>query len=57
MRQHNDQNKRDKWTHGDLQNFRLIKTNLTPGMNSCAPEGYAVPVPLVATVSNCHYIL
>jgi hypothetical protein len=45
-----------KRTNNDLQKNthktkdRVTRTTLKPGVNSCAPEGQAVPVPLVSPV-------
>ena len=55
-RQHNGQQKKEKRTNNDLQNIhyktkdRVTQTLLNPQVNSCVPERYAVPVPLVAPV-------
>jgi len=40
--------KEDKRTNNDLQN--VTQTPQKPGVNSSAPEGYAVSAPLVAPV-------
>ena len=48
--------KKDKRTNNDLQNIthktkdRVTRTPLKQGMDSGAPEGSAVPAPLVAPV-------
>ena len=48
--------KTDIRTNNDLQNTtekskdRATGTALKPGMNSCAPEGQAVPAPLITPV-------
>ena len=58
-RQHNGQGENDKRTNNDFQNI-THKTKdratwtLKPGVNSGAPEGYAVPAPLFAPVNWDH---
>ena len=48
--------KENKRTNNDLQNVAhktkdwVTRTPQNPGVNSGAPEGYAVPAPLVAPV-------
>jgi hypothetical protein len=55
-RQHNGQKKKDERTNNDLQNItqktkdRVTQTPLKHGVNSGAPEGLAVPAPLVTPV-------
>jgi hypothetical protein len=55
-RQHNGQMKKDKRTNNDLNNTtqktkdRATRTPQKPGVNLAAPEGKAVPAPLVTLV-------
>jgi hypothetical protein len=56
-KQYNDQKKKDKRTNNDLQKLhRKLKTeqqkpNWKPWVNACAPEGLAVPAPLVTPLT------
>ena len=49
--QYNDQQKKGKRTNNDLQSIiqkakdRATRTILNPGVNSCAPEEYAIHAP------------
>ena len=51
-RPHNGQKKKYKMTKTTIYKTkdRVTRTQLKPGVNSGAPEGYAVPAPLVAPV-------
>ena len=53
-RQHNGQGKKDKRNKQRLQNIHIRSINKNAikdgGMNSCSPEGWAVPAQLVARV-------
>ena len=51
-KQHNDQKKKYKRTKKDLHKTkdRVTRTPLNPEVNSGAPEGKAVPAPLVSSV-------
>jgi hypothetical protein len=43
-------NKQRSTKHAHKTKDRVTRSSLKPGVNSCAPEGYAVPAPLVAPV-------
>jgi hypothetical protein len=58
-RKNNGQKKKDKWTSNDLQNNTKKTKNeqyelpYKAGLNSGAPEGLSVPVPLVTPSCYC----